>query len=612
MRILPSLVGGVTAVYVDKNAALNLADDGEKPVVAAMGEGGPATIAMSRTGMWPFTPWNSDEKEAPKTTEQTSEVKCHAIEKDHPYHMTLENFQNTQYLGSFWMGYKWMQAIYDTGSFDTLVLSTDCVQSGSCPKSKEVQLFNQNQSKHFHWSQNHTKVMHSFGSGPAVSMQGFDTLWLSDDVCAEEQPVWIMEQHEIPVMNLPDTKFVAIIGIGPFSHTDTGKRTLLNNLHVREFDICLPRARVAEGHSQLMDGRMTWGHDPANHPDKFMSIPVNGNLHWQVALTDFGIGDEGSNLCEDCVAVLDSGTSLIAAPRHMLTLLGTEMAIQGIHIDPDCKNFDELPPLKLKLGDHHILLPAESYVMRLSGLKPAQDNILDMLSSLNPQFVHMDVCSPAFMPIDLETKEGQPMVILGMPFFRFYKTVFNRTEPGKPKFMHIAKVDDECNVIEEDADGQSLEDAVHAEHNEPVEQTVVPPLRGDTLPEGETTKTTMPDLKEAVERARELKKQLDEVHERWKQAAEEVKAANGGKDFLFKEERKVLSAFEATHKVTRAQQSTRYKATQDLFFKSETSSRTPMAVNAGLLQMPFWAQKAVSEHKGVVDDSRAAFDQDHE
>merc|ERR1719428_699290 len=86
----------------------------------------------------------------------------------------------------------------------------------------------------------------------------------------------------------------------------------------------------------------------ARYNSKFRHVPVVGDIHWAVLMTRLGAGgQESHDACNpSCAAIVDSGTSLIAAPTPALQALNPILS----KIDPECKNLDTLPDVTFLLG----------------------------------------------------------------------------------------------------------------------------------------------------------------------------------------------------------------------------------------------------------------------
>jgi len=251
---------------------------------------------------------------------------------------------------------------------------------------------------------------------------------------SQNQSFWEVTEHRIPVME--SAKFSAIVGIGPGSAPGNSEKTLLMSYEVDEFSMCLERASGAPGW-------MTWGPvcTAEEKKEKFASAPVIGQHHWGVKMTDIrkrgmAKGGPGSGgICSDgCAAIVDSGTSLIAAPTKYLQMLS--QVIPGVA--EDCSNLHQLPTLLFELGEHTFRLPPRAYVMKIEGDVMEANSIWDVLF-FKPKVYHQKLCIPAFMQLDMMSAQG-PVWILGMPFFRYYYTTFDRANQE----LHFATANKDC------------------------------------------------------------------------------------------------------------------------------------------------------------------------
>merc|ERR1719213_1069918 len=111
-------------------------------------------------------------------------------------------------------------------------------------------------------------------------------------------------------------------------------------------------------------------------------------------------------------------------------------------INEDCSNLNELPTLHLTMGDgKKFELPPNAYVMRIKGGVLEAGSVWDILF-FKPKVQKVDMCMPAFMQMDMPSEHGN-LWILGMPFFRYYHTSFDR----KTKAMHFAAAGPGCEPL---------------------------------------------------------------------------------------------------------------------------------------------------------------------
>jgi hypothetical protein len=347
-----------------------------------------------------------------------------------PYHQQMDNYQNAQYFGHFKVGGQEIKGIFDTGSFELVVFSTKCKM---CDRTWRSAGKPYDAEKSETYVKNGSVAQVVYGSGPLISTQGYEEVAVGPLV-AKNQSFWEVTEHRIPVME--NAKFSAIVGIGPGFAPANAEKTLLMSYDVEEFSICLERGSGAPGW-------MTWGPiaSPEEKKTKFASAPVIGQHHWGVKMTDirpFGMkkGGPGSGgICSDgCAAIVDSGTSLIAAPTKYLQMLS--QVVPGVA--EDCSNLHELPILLFELGEHTFRLPPRAYVMKIEGDVLEAQSVWDVLF-FKPKVYHQKLCIPAFMQLDMMSAQG-PVWILGMPFFRYYYTTFDR----KSQELHFSEATKKC------------------------------------------------------------------------------------------------------------------------------------------------------------------------
>jgi hypothetical protein len=340
------------------------------------------------------------------------------------YKQTLHNFQNVQYFADFKLGGQTIPGIFDTGSFELLVRSSRCAKCAH-PTPPYDHLLSTS------YLENGTVTKHVFGSGPCISVMGYETVSVGH-LESVGQAFWEIMDHRISVLDT--AKFAAIVGIGPNFAYGNSEQTLLMSYGVDEFSICLQKPSGSPGF-------LTWGPEEIQLDRKrdYATAKVTGEHHWSTKLENVtfqGVNGDPVNMpCsggKPCSAIVDSGTSLIAAPGIALMQL-SEMIPQ---IKEDCSNLHELPVLTFVIDGTPLELPPQAYVMRVTGASLEADDIWDLLF-FKPKIRKVDQCMPAFMQIDMESKQG-PVWILGMPFFRYYHTTFDR-KMKELRFAHAGK-----------------------------------------------------------------------------------------------------------------------------------------------------------------------------
>lgn len=139
--------------------------------------------------------------------------------------------------------------------------------------------------------------------------------------------------------------------------------------------------------------------------------------YWQVKLHGVKVAGEVLDICEtgDCVAIFDTGTSLLGAPQqalqHMHWLLArkvTDRSGAGV----DCRNYPG-PEVVFDLGGAIITLGPEDYS------RPAA------LQLVNKDKKTQVICRASLLPVDENPTLGMKTWILGEPVLRKYYTVYD-------------------------------------------------------------------------------------------------------------------------------------------------------------------------------------------
>jgi len=361
------------------------------------------------------------------------------------YRLELSNFNNVQYSGVFSLGGQSLPVVYDTGSFEILVLSTLCT---SCAQG--LAKYDSSRSTTF-VSAGGLQAEHVFGSGPVNSQKGFESVWIGDansPYSVSNMPFWEITDHDIEVWD-ENAHFSGIVGLchpntvpmafAPNAAHQQPDTTLLQSAYIDAFSFCLQRyGQNSSGFFNMGPSMKTLPY----HTAGFTSMDVVGKVHWGVLMTSVSVpGLNVPNPCSpSCGAIIDSGTSLIAAPPSAHAL------IEGLKdmIKPDCSNVDSWPIFHLTVGGVPIELPPRAYVIKASmlGLRIPLDpkGVWDFIWN-GPATTIVDQCTVAFMTIEKNSQFG-PVWILGMPFMRYYYTVFERST----KKIHVAKTGPYCQV----------------------------------------------------------------------------------------------------------------------------------------------------------------------
>lgn len=353
------------------------------------------------------------------------------------FELRLDNFDGVQYSAAFSLGEQTLPVIYDTGSFEIIVLSTLCA---SCSRAHIV--YNSSKSTSFAASEG-IMAEHLFGSGPVRSEKGYEMVRLGgrgSPYKAANTPFWQVISHNIAVWDRT-SHFSGIVGLGHpgqvpsgFSAEETEADSMLSAMQISSFAICLERGQHAPG--WLSVGPKVQALAESN--PSFQALTVLGKNHWGVKMTNLRIpGLSTTSPCvPSCGAIVDSGTSLIAAPPTAAGLVSDLARL----VRSDCSNLHSLPVLQMELDGKVVELPPAAYVIKTSTRVSSNSSIMRrMFSASGSETIHR--CTVGFMTLEKDSQMG-PVWILGMPFLRYHYTVFDRAS----KTIHIAPSTPSCQI----------------------------------------------------------------------------------------------------------------------------------------------------------------------
>eukprot|EP00442_Polarella_glacialis_P046005 CAMPEP_0115060094 /NCGR_PEP_ID=MMETSP0227-20121206/7279_1 /TAXON_ID=89957 /ORGANISM="Polarella glacialis, Strain CCMP 1383" /LENGTH=638 /DNA_ID=CAMNT_0002445283 /DNA_START=61 /DNA_END=1977 /DNA_ORIENTATION=+ len=213
-----------------------------------------------------------------------------------------------------------------------------------------------------------------------------------------------------------------------------GQLTAQNTALQPQFSVFL--ARSGKGQSSISFG----GHDADKAASGLSWVPVHKpeKGHWQVKIRQVRIGDVVLDDCADgeCTAILDTGSSLLGAPRQTVRTMhryltrrvlvapgGTgsgegqvSASEAAATLATDCRTLAGLP-LTFDLGENgpEIRLDAEDY------FRPKPFN----MTLPNQPSGWQLACRSLLLPLDLPPSMGSKVFVLGEPVLRKYYTVYD-------------------------------------------------------------------------------------------------------------------------------------------------------------------------------------------
>merc|ERR1719424_398561 len=309
----------------------------------------------------------------------------------------MQRIHKTAYWGSMTLGTppQPFKVIFDTGSGNLIVPSSDCTSPGCQPHHK----FMRNASstaKSVTNEKGEGNAEISFGTGQIAGDFVRDKMCIGDSLCIDSSFIAANKESTEPFQEIP---FDGIMGLG-FKDLSMGQGfNIIDDLSAKGQ---LPGGQITFYLTDGGDSEVTFGGYKSEYlASNIVWAPVNVESYWQIAIDDITFDNVPKGLCGGgCNVAVDTGTSMLAGPSELVDKL-TNM----VGAKEDCSNFNSLPKLGFQIGD------------KVLNLKP--DDYMDSSGS---------ECSFSLMALDVPPPKG-PLFIFGDPFLRRFVTIFDRKGP---------------------------------------------------------------------------------------------------------------------------------------------------------------------------------------
>ncbi|CAJ1352513.1 unnamed protein product [Effrenium voratum] len=338
----------------------------------------------------------------------------------------------TAYFGKIHIGNPRQQSftvVFDTGSAHLFVPSATC-RSETCARHHRFFRNASDSAVDLDHDGNPVKknatrrdqVNIAFGTGEVTGEFVRDTVCLSPNTasrkdCTELRVILASEMTQEPFMTF---EFDGVLGLGLASlavdpeFSFFGQMSKMNGLTEQTFGYFLSRSDKVP--SEISFG----GHDKRRLATPLEWVPVHKPElgYWQLKLLGVVVAGERLPICEEggCVAIADTGTSLLGAPRavtqRMHWLLARKVPENPAEID--CRTFPG-PELVFELeGGVNVTIGAEDY-SRATGMR-----VLNNKTNSSQL-----ICRASLLPVDDGEVLGPKAFILGEPALRKYYTAYD-------------------------------------------------------------------------------------------------------------------------------------------------------------------------------------------
>jgi len=302
----------------------------------------------------------------------------------------------TAYWGSMSIGTpaQEFKVIFDTGSGNLIVPSSQCNGAGCKPHSK----YDKSKSNTAMAVTNENGESSSeitFGTGQISGDFFKDQMCIGENMCFEGNFISATQESTEPFQEIP---FDGIMGLG-FKDLSMGAGfNIVDDLQAKGN---LPGGQFSFYLTDGGDSEVTFGgYRPEYLASDIVYAPVKVESWWQVGMDDICFNNIPQKLCDgDCEVAVDTGTSMLAGPSDLVDKLSNK-----VNVKDDCSNFSELPNLGFQMGNKVLNLKPDDYVDR------------DGSS-----------CSFSLMALDVPPPKG-PVFIFGDPFLRRFVTIFDRAK----------------------------------------------------------------------------------------------------------------------------------------------------------------------------------------
>ncbi|XP_001357029.2 cathepsin E [Drosophila pseudoobscura] len=321
---------------------------------------------------------------------------------------TLTNSYNTEYYGQVTIGSQQFQVLFDTASANLWVPSVKCTQKVCLQHNR----YNSSRSKTYAANGSAFQIEYATRE-EAVILEGF----LSTDRL-KIAGLTVKNQTFAEITSMPESvfnrsNFDGIFGLGFRSISIGDVNPPLLNLFEQGlieaplFSLILNRnASEPSNGGQLLLG----GSDPTLYSGCLTYVPLSQVGYWQITVGSISL-DTDSDLCSNCEAIIDAGTSLIVVPSATLAAINQRFGItaadkrDGVYTI-SCDKVSSLPALTFNIGRRDFTLPASSYILNYDGTCVSGfTSLSDGGNDLTGLWVLGDVfLGPLYVEFDMEYK----------------------------------------------------------------------------------------------------------------------------------------------------------------------------------------------------------------
>merc|ERR1719389_1231848 len=255
----------------------------------------------------------------------------------------VQRVHKTAYWGSMTLGTppQEFKVIFDTGSGNLIVPSSDCTVPG-CQPHKKYNHKNSQTSMMVTNEKDETSSEITFGTGQISGEFFGDKLCMGDSLCINANFIAADKETTEPFREIP---FDGIMGLG-FKDLSMGKGfNIIDELVGKG---ALPAGQISFYLTDGGDSEVTFGGYKSEYlASDILWAPVEVQSWWQVSIDDITFNNAPKGLCSGgCEVAVDTGTSMLAGPSDLVDKLSNMVAAKE-----DCSNYNALPTIGFQIGD---------------------------------------------------------------------------------------------------------------------------------------------------------------------------------------------------------------------------------------------------------------------
>ncbi|GAA0174255.1 aspartic protease [Lithospermum erythrorhizon] len=248
--------------------------------------------------------------------------------------VALKNYMDAQYYGEIGVGTppQKFTVIFDTGSSNLWVPSSKCYFSIPCFFHAKYK-----SSQSSTYKKNGKAAEIHYGTGAISGYFSEDNVQVGDLVVEDQE---FIEATKEPSLTFLAAKFDGILGLG-FQEISVGNAVPVWYNMVKQglikdpvFSFWFNRHPDEKEGGEIVFG----GVDPNHYKGKHTYVPVTQKGYWQFDMGDVLIDGAPTGYCDGgCSAIADSGTSLLAGPTTVITMINHAIGASGV-VSEECKS----------------------------------------------------------------------------------------------------------------------------------------------------------------------------------------------------------------------------------------------------------------------------------